>query len=169
MGKSFRCGFDGISKQIITDVEISDIHNNNKIKVEALWDTGSNVTIIRNDVAGRLGIKPVGSGYMDTISDKKVASDVYKINLFLTYHIEILKIKVVTGEPKSCDMLIGMDIISQGDFAISNHNGKTTFIFRIPSMGEFSYEPTVSNIHVNRNDLCPCKSGKKYKQCCLNK
>lgn len=31
------------------------------------------------------------------------------------------------------DLLIGMDIISLGDFAITNVNGKTTFSFRLPS------------------------------------
>jgi hypothetical protein len=32
-------------------------------------------------------------------------------------------------------LLIGMDIISQGDFIIANNNEQTTFSFRIPSMG----------------------------------
>ncbi len=30
-------------------------------------------------------------------------------------------------------VLIGMDIIGLGDFAISNHGGKTVFTFRAPS------------------------------------
>lgn len=34
---------------------------------------------------------------------------------------------------KDCDMLIGMDIISQGDFALTNRDGRTVFSFQIPS------------------------------------
>lgn len=32
-------------------------------------------------------------------------------------------------------MLIGMNVIVLGDFAISTFNGKTSFSFRIPSKG----------------------------------
>lgn len=31
------------------------------------------------------------------------------------------------------DVLIGMDIISSGDFSITNQNGNTVFSFRVPS------------------------------------
>lgn len=33
------------------------------------------------------------------------------------------------------DMLIGMDIITETDFLITNKDGKTTFQFRTPSEG----------------------------------
>ena len=33
------------------------------------------------------------------------------------------------------DLLIGMDIITQSDFLITNKDGKTTFQFRTPSEG----------------------------------
>jgi len=72
------------------------------------------------------------------------------------------------------DILIGMDIISQGDFAITNHNNKTMFSFRMPSMLDLDFvqmdRATQGKIkkfnNVDRNDLCPCGSGKKYKNCC---
>jgi len=69
-----------------------------------------------------------------------------------------------------------MDIISLGDFAISNHKGKTTFSFRIPSGEEIYFvdqhnkkirpQPQAISKKVARNSKCPCRSGKKYKQCC---
>ena len=31
-----------------------------------------------------------------------------------------------------------------------------------------SMQPTISEKKVNRNDACPCGSGKKYKKCCIN-
>ena len=39
----------------------------------------------------------------------------------------------------SIGFLIGMDVISLGDFSLSNHEGKTTLSFRVPSMGGMDY------------------------------
>ena len=36
-------------------------------------------------------------------------------------------------------VLIGMDIITSGDFSVSNYNGKTVFTFRTPSQERIDY------------------------------
>jgi len=75
------------------------------------------------------------------------------------------------------DVLIGMDIINRGDFAVTNKNGKTVFSYRFPSTEQIDF---VKQLHkenkpirvlpkVGRNAPCPCGSGKKYKNCCLKK
>ena len=73
-------------------------------------------------------------------------------------------------------MAVVMDIISMGDFAISNKDGKTVFSFRVPSLERIDF--TGKNIKllnnkslslpskIGRNDPCLCGSGKKYKNCC---
>jgi len=38
----------------------------------------------------------------------------------------------VTEFPSNADMLIGMDIIRMGDFAVCNADGKTSFSFAVP-------------------------------------
>ncbi|MBI3139488.1 MAG: SEC-C domain-containing protein [Sphingobacteriales bacterium] len=72
-----------------------------------------------------------------------------------------------------------MDIITLGDFSITNHNGDTCMSFRLPSSHEIDYVKNlnygitpVKNIGppsefagVKRNDPCPCGSGKKFKHC----
>lgn len=72
------------------------------------------------------------------------------------------------------DVLIGMDIIARGDFAMSNSNGKTKFTFQIPATHEHDYvkeqsakshTPIVKPKVPGRNDPCSCGSGKKYKNC----
>ena len=75
------------------------------------------------------------------------------------------------------DVLIGMDIITLGDFSITNVNGKTVFSFRIPSTETVDYvqqekqkvkaahTPYVAPKIPKRNDPCPCGSGKKFKNC----
>lgn len=99
---------------------------------------------------------------------------VYKINVLLPNNIEFPALKVLDGDLYGFDMLIGMDIISQGDFAVTHSDGKTTFTFRIPSIEKLDFvdsspkaaAPITAPKKVGRNEPCPCGSGKKYKQCC---
>ena len=37
------------------------------------------------------------------------------------------------------DVLIGMDIITQGDFAVTNRCGRTKFSFRFPSQADIDF------------------------------
>lgn len=82
-------------------------------------------------------------------------------------------VKVTEGVLSGFDLLIGMDIITTGDFSITNVGGKTIFSFRVPSIKELDYvkeskspTPIVSaQPKISRNDPCYCGSGKKYKQC----
>ena len=72
------------------------------------------------------------------------------------------------------ECLIGMDILTQGDLAITNANNETCVSFRIPSeqcidfVQEYNdkyHSPAKSDKHPGRNDQCPCGSGEKYKNC----
>ena len=102
-------------------------------------------------------------------------ANTYLVALWLPNHICIPSLKVTEGIiGEGMDVLIGMDIISQGDFAVTNKEGKTNFTFRMPSMHciDFVKEapPTIvvggQKVNVpGRNDPCPCGSGKKYKRC----
>jgi predicted aspartyl protease len=163
MCRSFTYTYTGISKYLVTEAEIE--YEGNTEKIEALWDTGANITFINDKLINKLSLKPAGNGFTDTLSGEKIPSKYYKVNLTLPNNIEFPDIKVASGETKTCDVLIGMDIISQGDFSISNYKGETKIVYRKPSMGEFSYEPAKGG-NVGRNDLCPCGSGRKYKHCC---
>ena len=64
--------------------------------------------------------------------------------------------------------LVGMDVICNGDFSITNLNGRTWMSFRIPSCAAIDYVAEATKLTyagVKPNDLCPCGSGKKYKRC----
>lgn len=54
---------------------------------------------------------------------------------FVFNNLRVLKIE----KHDVFDIIIGMDIISKGDFAVSNLNGKTSFSFRIPSFGTANF------------------------------
>jgi len=59
-----------------------------------------------------------------------------------------------------------MDIITKGDFSISNFNGLTTLSFRCPSQEKIDFVSIINKASaIGRNEPCPCGSGKKYKKC----
>jgi len=70
------------------------------------------------------------------------------------------------------DILIGMDIINQGDFALTHPQNETWFSFQSPYHEEIDFTKKVkinsSNTpkKIPRNSPCPCGSGKKHKKCC---
>ena len=63
----------------------------------------------------------------------------YYVNLVLLTNVHFPGVTVVLGELLGTDVLVGMDIINKGDFAVSNRNGATTFSFRIPSVESFDF------------------------------
>ena len=66
-------------------------------------------------------------------------ANTYLINLFLPNNVALIGIRVAESSVSGCDVLIGMDVISSGDLAVTNHNGKTTFSFRIPPCEEIDF------------------------------
>ena len=44
---------------------------------------------------------------------------------------------------QGADVLIGMDVINCGDFAISNLDGKTSFSFRMPSLERIDFAEAI--------------------------
>lgn len=173
-GLSFTSRCNNLARVLPTEVLVeSAVKTNTQIKIKAIWDTGASSSLIRPEVATALDLKPVSKELMSTPSDKDVPTNVYLINLYLPNRVKVLEVRVLEGTPNACDMLIGMDVISMGDFAVTNYNGSTMFSFRMPSMTHIDFtkhshiEPIRNEVQkVGRNDPCPCGSGKKYKQCC---
>ena len=70
--------------------------------------------------------------------------NVYLVNIGLPNGVMIPNIPAVWGEMAGLDVLIGMDIITLGDFAVTNQNNVTTFSFRIPSLHTIDYSKMAS-------------------------
>lgn len=63
-------------------------------------------------------------------------ANVYLVNIWLPGKVVFYNLEVTEGKlTRQCEVLIGMDIISEGDFAVTNYNGRTVFTFRFPSVG----------------------------------
>lgn len=177
---SFTTKYAGLSSVLVNDVLVSDkiLHPSEKkidlkdIKsssYKALWDTGATNSVITQKVIDELNLKPIGMTKVHTASHEDVDAEVYMTSIFLPNKVCMPNVRVTKGNIKGHDMLIGMDIINQGDFAVSNHNGKTTFSFRMPSCAEIDFidkSQTKKYKYRKKNDPCYCGSGKKYKKCC---
>lgn len=48
-------------------------------------------------------------------------------------------LNVTEGDLLGADVLIGMDVINNGDFSVTNHGGVTKFSFRMPSQNHIDF------------------------------
>jgi hypothetical protein len=89
----------------------------------------------------------------------------YFVSIWLPNRLCIPSIKVSDGEltGNNIDLLIGMGIINEGDFAVNNQNYITSFSFRIPSMERIDYVKDLNKVQPidqdPKNLQCPCGSG----------
>lgn len=140
---------------------------------QAIWDTGAQGTVISAAVAKELNLKPSGRMNVHGVNST-IESNTYLVNLYLPSHIVIPYVQVTEGNI-GCDVLVGMDIITLGDFTITNFNHKTTFSFRYPSKQEIDFVKEIKassksqkkkqSGKIRRTDRCYCGSGKMYKNC----
>ena len=102
----------------------------------AIWDTGAMTTNISNNVVEFFGLVPIGTMKLGSIYATQIRPK-YEIGVELPGGFRYCDLCVVGVEEiaRNIDVIIGMDIISVGDFAVSNYNGKTSFSFRFPSQG----------------------------------
>lgn len=121
---------------------------NNAMDVIALWDTGATGTCISSDVVSDLSLTPTGKKNIRTPSGSSEVNT-YLVDITLPNNVRIPNVEVCDSEigSQGIGMLVGMDIISIGDFAVSNFNGKTAFSFRIPSQKTTDY---VSEINIKK-------------------
>ena len=100
------------------------------------WDCGATYSSISTELVQKLNLKSCGVKKVASSINSEL-SDIYDITLILHDDLGIpLKVAAVSNIHNwGIDMLIGMDVISLGDFAISTYNNVTCFSFRYPSQG----------------------------------
>lgn len=166
----------GVSEPIAdTNIVIGDPRIN---EITAIWDTGATGSVITKDTARKLNLKPTGLSQVCHFGGISENVNVYLVNFYLPNKVVIQNVRVTECDDTEgrYDALIGMDIITLGDFAITNPNGKTVISYQFPSLNNIDFvknsiisanSPT--SLTPGRNALCPCGSGKKFKHCCIGK
>jgi uncharacterized protein YchJ len=166
----------GIERSITTYVEVTNIGTNTKVSTRGIWDTGATNSVVTKSTAESLGLKPVGQTKVRGVHGDKIVN-VYYVKITLNNKNITLNTQVTECDElstnKSVGMLIGMNVITKGDFAITNFQGNTTMTFRVPSLQKLDFvagmkagQQIIKDKVPGRNDLCSCGSGKKYKHCC---
>ncbi len=111
------------------------------IKTNALFDTGATHSCISDRLALQLKLAPIDYAHVATASGIEHVPT-YFTHLFLPNGLQFLNWELMqfqyTGDDS--DLIIGMDIITQGDFSITNLDGRTLCSFRIPSQHALDFE-----------------------------
>ena len=121
------------------------------VKFNAIWDTGATKSVITQAVVDACGLAPTGMANVKTAAGPSQA-ETYLVNFGLPNRVGIPVIRVtkmqLTG---GADILIGMDIISRGDFSVTNFNGATKFSFRMPSIKHIDYVEESERLRIQRD------------------
>jgi SEC-C motif/Aspartyl protease len=174
---AFTLKFGGVADRIITEVILYEAFDPNRppasipknIRIPALWDTGATKSVITPKAASLLGLKSVGAAIMNAAGGPRQCNT-YVVNFVLPNNVMMPGMHVLECEDgHPFEAIIGMDIITRGDFAITHNQGEMIVSFRVPPMKPIDYvaehEALNSTPKAGRNELCPCGSGKKYKRC----
>lgn len=171
--------FTGIKNDIITDVKAKNgVDMNKSIQTKGLWDTGAQNSAITKKAAQALGLTAMKKTRIRGVHGVKEVN-VYFIHIVLNNENITVPCLVTECDELSndgtVDLLLGMNVICNGDFVISNHAGNTTMTFRVPSLQNVDFVEEIKEynriamIHEIESkkgiERCPCKSGKSFDNC----
>lgn len=145
MNRSLTLKYDKISRTLHTQCGIALPKNPNGavdtsgvVNFTGLWDTGATNCSISKNVVAALGLVPTGYAKVSHANGDS-RRNTYLISVFLPNGVVFPFLPVIEADLNGFDVLIGMDIITQGDFSITNHHQKTCMSFRMPSCHEVDY------------------------------
>jgi len=104
----------------------------NDLEVVAIWDTGATHTAVSTKIAEKLNLKPITKAEV-TAAGTSYISNVYKVDILLPNKVAVNDVRVTEAKNiEDSEILVGMDIITIGDFAVTNAEQETFFSFRYP-------------------------------------
>ena len=109
--------------------------------VANVTDFSKNIQKGRDNIPGMKGVYRFNPALIGAIAGS-ITLPIYFIDIVLNNEVVFTNWAVMGSKigEQGIDVLIGMDIISKGDFTISNYNGKAQFSFRIPSQNDVDYK-----------------------------
>lgn len=130
MSKGFGFSYNYIANLYAFYLTVSDISNQYSIEVIGLVDTGSDVSLISQNVIRELHLEKVGNRSVDT-AQGTYQSDEYFVNVKLSDSFMVNNLKVSSTIMDNADFIMGTDILSKGDLLIENSGGKTKITFTL--------------------------------------
>ena len=178
--KGFRIVYPGVTKTLKSIINIgfgqitTETVNNFGEPVLAVWDTGATRSCINETFALKYKLPISGMTICRGVNSQQQVNT-YVVSLVLPNNNYVNDIEIC-----SCDstfpygMLIGMDIISKGEFMVCTHNNITVYSFQNPAISLLSFDYILNRpqLGISVNDdfnvdmLCPCGSKLSFKKCC---
>lgn len=137
MDRSFTARWDNTQlRGLKTACHVSASSGNatqSRVQYSALWDTGAARSVIAQRIVDRLELKPVRTAHLIGVHGVQ-ETETYSVDVFLPNGVEFYGLEVIKGNPPAFwwDMLIGMDIISRGDFSLKQRGVYTELSFSVP-------------------------------------
>ena len=133
----------GLLNELLTRIGVSLPASHQKPTVyqtTALWDTGATNSVITTETARKLNLSPISKAKIHHAAGTSFMN-VYLVDIYLPNRMIMENIFVTECEDAAgkFGLIVGMDIITRGDFSITNLNGNTVFSFRIPSNHVIDY------------------------------
>lgn len=101
------------------------------VKVKALWDTGATVTVVSELLVQRLGLVPTDFMKVSGYDGRTQMRNVYKIDIALSDSMRFVKLNVIDAPLITTDILLGMDVIAQGDFMVVHEENNKVLSFSL--------------------------------------
>src|ERR1019366_3119512 len=125
-------------------------------KYKALYDTGATHSAVSPKLVADLQLASIGAQNVG-VGGGTLTTTVHLVNIGLPNKVmfPMMRVAQITLHG-GIDALIGMDILGVGDFAVTHHNGRTTFSFCCPSRREIDFVTEVAD----SNKIVPIHSNK---------
>ena len=132
MGR-FSISLGSLADEIVTECEFVSLDQQRRVKaLRAMWDTGSNATILSTKLVSELRPDHFGQGGMTGIGGQS-EGDTYLLHVSLPMGDIITYQEVYEANLGDYDAIIGMDIITRGNFHLDCIKGETLFSFELPN------------------------------------
>ncbi len=97
-----------------------------------IWDCGSSATRISQKVVQDLQLKPLGTVSVREFGASEKIREVFSLSIALSPDIVFSDVRVTNGYfPPDFDVIIGLDLMTQGDFRLRKENGKMVVEFLV--------------------------------------
>lgn len=131
---------DGSPKTLDTPCRVAPAGGDQFEEFKAIWDTGATGSLITQTVVDKCGLKPLGPAFIGHagLAEEPEETESYLVDIRI-FQFTVRGVPVLRGGYSGADVLIGMDIINAGDFAITHKNGNSKFTFRVPSIADIDF------------------------------
>jgi hypothetical protein len=141
---TFTKRYDVVSRVLTLPIKICLINARRYYETQGIIDTGSIGSVISSNLVEQLEGIPYSYQFVNTASSHRIMTPVYKASIILCDQVEITNLTVSEGTlPDGQECLIGMDVLSLGDLAITHFENKTCLSFRIPSLQSIELKETI--------------------------